>query len=283
MKLQSFADSEIGNAREINEDRFVRDDDLGLYIVCDGMGGHARGDLAAEIATSAVLEYVRHQHIQRDTTDEQLIATLRQVAVRAIAHANLAVCKLAKVDPTCRRMGSTVTMMIVVRNLAVIAHCGDSPVFRTTTKLERLTRDHTLAAELKSQGVVVHGHNLPSRFHHMLTRCLGRDDLEGPEVATIRLRAGDQFVLCSDGLAASLERMSPGELNRALDGAQPAAALVQVALRSDGRDNITALVINVEPQSRRSIRRDQTHRQTDPNVGHFPPANNGAVFREAVA
>ena len=234
--------------RKNNEDNLCAEPALGLYAVADGMGGYEGGEVASQIAVATLAEFLRRNAADDDVTwpfgfdpslglDENLV----NVAVR-FAHREVA----ARRTGALAQMGSTVALMVARGDHAVVAHVGDSRVYRLRdARLEQLTRDHSVYAEMQAAGVA----DLPPReqcsFANMITRALGMDAEPSADLRREPLRAGDVFLLCTDRLT---EKLGDAELAARL--ALPTAALACRALVDDayaagGRDNITAVVLRV--------------------------------------
>ncbi len=246
MKISSAGRSHIGR-RDNNEDSYCVEPGLGLFVVADGMGGYEGGEVASALAVEAVRELVQRDRADADATwpfrlqpgltrDENLIA----VGARA---AHSAIC--AHKQGRRAQMGSTLVSLLVGREQAVIGHVGDSRVYRWRAgELEQLTRDHSLHAEMQAAGMT----DVPSRaacgFANVITRALGTQCAE-PELRREPLRAGDRFLLCSDGLIEQLEDPAIREILSTPGAEQACERLIDAALRLGTRDNITAVVVEV--------------------------------------
>ncbi len=243
----------VGNVREHNEDAHFFDADLGLFLVCDGMGGHAAGEVAAAIA----IQTIRQQWIDVDTSEvaevwlargtaiakKQLIEALRN----GVHAAHSAIVAEGVRDPTKQGMGTTLVGAIVVGNELIFAHAGDSRAYIVRDGIAmQLTEDHTLLQRLLAAGIDVDVSGDGARFRSMLTNALGI----GPEckVSTfvVPLADGDRFMLCSDGISEYVQENEVGEvLVKQPSPARAAQKLVDLALERGGGDNATAIVIRV--------------------------------------
>jgi protein phosphatase len=178
----------VGCVRTNNEVSFFADDSQGLYIVCDGMGGHDGGEVASMTAISAVASCFRNR---RDEIMGLPIRgqdrMLQQLIVDSITEANAAICFLADRSECFKDMGTTITLLAVHDGFGIIGHCGDSRAYRVGSRIELLTHDHTLETELRAQGMQGDG---PSRYGHLLTRVLGRHDFAAPDMQTFRVAPG---------------------------------------------------------------------------------------------
>ncbi|MGK0435337.1 MAG: serine/threonine protein phosphatase PrpC [Planctomycetota bacterium] len=250
MKTRGFGATDIGTVRETNEDRLFVSDELGLYLVCDGMGGHAAGEIAAQIATDTVVNAVRKGIARSATTKGRAPnhVELQEVLRRAIQGASLAVCAEAMANPERAGMGCTITALQFVAGKAVMAHVGDTRLYLLRDgAVELLSSDHTLAAEMKRRGELTPTEAEHHKYANALTRCIGSQDAVQVDSLVLDVGPDDRFLICSDGLSGYVESLS--ELASALTDRDPAAIpseLIRVANDRGGQDNITAIAIVME-------------------------------------
>jgi PPM family protein phosphatase len=242
MQLDTYALS-IAGRRTNNEDAVCVRPDLGLFVVADGMGGYEGGEVASALAVEAIHELVRRTASDADVTwpykidprrticENELVVATRLAGDRIAAHRT----------GELRDMGSTVVVLHLCDDRAVIAHVGDSRVYRLRGgALAQLTIDHSLVAQLEASGAKV---DPGFQWRHVVTRALGTTTGE-PDVQCELVRAGDVFLLCTDGLSEVLE---PEQIATLLaQPAEPACrALVDAAYDAGSRDNISAVVVRV--------------------------------------
>lgn len=228
--------------RQTNQDVFVVNENLGLFAVLDGMGGAAAGDIAAQIASDALVNFIRAHLLEvRDSPVELL--------ERAIGDAGAAVHRAAKQEPRWQGMGTTVVACLVIdASRAVIGHAGDSRAYLFRGgHLQELTRDHTIAQELVLERRLTAAEAAQSGFNHILTRNLGDEDGVHADTVELALKAGDRILLCSDGLHGCVPHE---QLEHVLSyGKHPrhaAEALIKAALKTGAvRDNVSAVVVDV--------------------------------------
>lgn len=248
MQLIGVGISDRGPSREVNEDSIYVDNDLGLYIVCDGMGGHAAGDVASKTAIEVIAKFFKERigklgQLATNGTEE--IVDLAEMAVR---EACLQIYKLGTTDKSRAGMGTTVTMFLAAGNKAVMAHVGDSRLFLNRgVDLFQLSQDHTLVNELLSRGSLTAAEAKKSPYQHVLTRAVGTH--ESVDVDTLRFDVlpGDTYLICSDGLNSGVEDRE--ELSERLEGVdleEVAAELIGIAKERDGSDNLSAVLIRAE-------------------------------------
>jgi len=246
-RVKFVARSEIGHARENNEDKFdfYEPDEEPLlaargsvYLVCDGMGGHNAGQIASELAAKQFLHAYYH-----------LGGTAQEAARHAILQAHHYIAEMASKIPSRYGMGTTLTALILKQDEGILAHVGDSRCYRLREGVfEQLSRDHTLVARLVEQGIITPEQ---ARYHpqrNVIRQAVGVADpsepLE-PDIETFALQAGDLYLLCSDGLT---DMVDDAEIEAILRDEPPTRAawrLVDRALANGGRDNITVALVQI--------------------------------------
>jgi protein phosphatase len=249
----SFALTDVGRKRKKNEDSYLVHEGLGLFIVADGMGGHAGGDVASAEACDQVFSMVKQGlatlETYRATPNPANAAGVRRVVESAIQAATYMIFGLADQDPARKGMGTTLSCLVVVGSRAFVGQVGDSRVYVIRNGLTtQITEDHTLInAQLKA-GYITPEQAKAASYGNIITRAVGVSDHVEVDVYDFDIQAGDRFILCSDGVHGYLENHN--ELiglsaNRTLE--QCARALVQWALERGGKDNATALVVDIVP------------------------------------
>ena len=233
--------SEVGCVRKNNEDSyglFLADSskDRSLFIVADGMGGAAAGEIASRLAVDTV-----HNSFLGGAKEE----TVPEALERAMQEANLAIYRKASEDPALTGMGTTCTVAAISGAELWIGHVGDSRAYLASSKeINQVTRDHSLAAELQRRGDA--RGNSPNA-KHVLTRCLGVNEEVMIDVSadSFELSEGASLVLCSDGLCNLVD---PGEILQLVSMHLPEKAcrrLVDLACERGAPDNVTVLVARV--------------------------------------
>jgi len=247
------AATHVGNVRDHNEDSHHFDADLGLFVVCDGMGGHAAGEVASAIAIRIVREQWAHPDTQevvdawlaQGTADakKRLLDCLRE----GVLAAHRAILSEAERDPTKGGMGTTVVAGLVIGSEVVFAQAGDSRAYLVRDGIAmQLTEDHTLLQRLLAAGIDVDVSGDGARFRSMLTNALGIGHECKISTFVVPLADGDRFMLCSDGISEYVPEAEVGEvLTTQPSPARAAQKLVDLALERGGADNATAVVIRV--------------------------------------
>lgn len=241
--------SHIGHVRQSNQDAWSYSASAGVFVVCDGMGGVAGGDVASQLAVEAFLE-----HLSAVPSGQRSPRTITQ----AVCAANRRVQARAARDRQLHGMGTTLVSLIVQSSESrqkpgqasghgiFVAHVGDSRCYRLRRgTLTRYTEDHSLIAEQLRMGVVTEEQAAFSPVSHMITRAIGTRRGVLPEVQSLTAEEGDLFLLCTDGLTRELpdaaieillKRPGPSLETRT-------QSLIEAALAAGGRDNVTALLV----------------------------------------
>lgn len=247
------AKTDVGRVRAGNEDNFLIDRRLRLYVVCDGLGGHASGEVASAAAVNTVREGLARRRAALEayefdtgTVDEAtLIATLKDVVVEANEHIH----DRGKHIPAQRGMGTTLTLLLIVRDKGFVAHVGDSRLYRLRHgALRQLSEDHSLASELE-RGLALSTDNalrLDERAKNQITRALGVRDTVEVDVHVTALLAGDRYLLCTDGLHGLVADSEIAAVMQDNDISLVADRLVDLANARGGTDNITAVAVELE-------------------------------------
>ncbi len=238
--------TDVGAKRKNNQDAFLVDDALGLYVVADGMGGHRAGEVASAIVVKTLKDYLKR--FQSEGVVEEMAdadESLSREANRlhaAIRLANGSVNALSRENPEYRGMGSTVAAVMFTDETIIAANVGDSPIYLVRGGVVAdISTPHTVLAETGGYGPGKIGLE-PSLYSHMLTRAVGVDADVGVDLTENQRFDGDMLILCSDGLS---NLVSPEEVlaKAALAPAVCCRELVDLALRRGGDDNITVVAV----------------------------------------
>ena len=237
--VQTRAATDVGRVREGNEDRFLVDEALRLFLVADGMGGHVAGEVAAQMAVQEVLRLLRAAIEAHPETAPELLLQ------RALEQTSAHVWAQSKSRLEWTDMGTTLVALWVSGPRAVVAHMGDSRVyrFRAQSGLSQLTRDHTLVELLIESGDLSREEAGMHPMRHQITRFCGTEGEAIADVSAWDIESGDLFLLCSDGVSNEL---SDGDISRLLQEGHEAQTIVDAALEAGGRDNATALTIRID-------------------------------------
>ncbi len=239
-KLNFAGTTDQGCVRSINQDSYYIDPEGQFFIVADGMGGHTGGEEASKIATEVIKTYLV-SHWQDTIESPQLLEN-------AFIQANEAIIVDQEKNPERSDMGTTAVVAILREEQLWCANVGDSRLYRLRDKtLKQITEDQTWVA----QGVRSHALTLEeARSHpwrHVLSQCLGREDMGKVELLSLDIQPGDRFLLCSDGLTEELSDEKIGRILSYGDACKDIAEkLVNAAKDEGGRDNITVIIVAVD-------------------------------------
>ena len=239
--------TDVGCVREHNEDSLVVAPPL--YVVCDGMGGHAAGEVASEIAVNVIAD-------RAPATPDA--AALGQ----AVEEANLAIIQAAREGVGRAGMGCTCTAAMLENERLIVAQVGDSRAYLLHGgTLQQITRDHSLMADFIEAGQITPEEARVHPQRSVITRALGSDPRTQPDLFEINVNTGDRLLICSDGLTSMIEDYEIEDiLNRTPDPQIAASKLVNAAIAAGGHDNVTVIVVNVTGFA--EVRRRKVARKT---------------------
>lgn len=229
--------TDVGRRRRVNEDACLDMDDIGLWVVADGMGGHFRGDLASRMIVDAFKDLARPQ-----TIDE--FAALARERLR---QANASICREVQDAHTGQIMGSTVVIFLVYNQEWLCLWAGDSRAYLLRDgQLMQITHDHSVAQEMVDSGKLGKAEAVNHPAAHKITRAIGtRSNLQIDEYRSF-LRDGDTVLLCSDGLNREVEDQELAEILDNYDCEEASREMVDLTLERGARDNVTVAVIKFE-------------------------------------
>lgn len=228
-----------GRVRALNEDAVAVDGESGFAVVADGIGGHRAGDVASRMALESVVERLRGR---------SRAPSPQRFAEQSIAAANFTVLSAANAKAEFKGMGTTLAMVFMHGQRAVLAHVGDSRIYRLRNgSLELLTRDDTLLHDQLEQGLIGIEDAGDSHNRHMVTQALGINERISVHLHEEDVRRGDIYLLCTDGLNDQVDDKDIETIIETLKTNLPLAAfhLVQLANDNGGYDNITVALMRV--------------------------------------
>jgi serine/threonine protein phosphatase PrpC len=253
----AFGITDIGRKRLSNEDTFLVDDALGLYVVADGMGGHNAGEVASGEAVDTLHGMVKHEEkALRDIDElppaarsEEMPASMRKtlrLLESAVQAATYMVFSLGEANPERKGMGTTMSALLLRGEYAITAQVGDSRIYLMRNGgAEQVTEDHTLVAWQVKKGLITAEEARHSRQKNVITRAVGSRDYVQVDTRSLPVMSGDRFLLCSDGLHGYLDDKEIAALGE-LDVKEAARRAVELANQRGGRDNITAVMIELQ-------------------------------------
>ncbi len=247
-----------GLVRKNNEDFIHTDDNLGIYLLADGIGGHNAGEVASALAVETVYSILR-SNIERTEIDGYF-----ELMVHAMQTAHWEISAKALTNSSFSKMGTTLVAAVLREEMAYIAHAGDSrcylfqhephthtiPSFmpqgvltRDRNKLRRLTNDHTVGYQRLANGVPIE--QIPKKYFHTLTQSIGCGNPPRLDYKTVEFKQGDLLLLCSDGLTDMLTDVEIEAILASRDTCLDTLAgnLVDAANSNGGRDNISVLLV----------------------------------------
>ncbi|VAX13838.1 Protein serine/threonine phosphatase PrpC, regulation of stationary phase [hydrothermal vent metagenome] len=248
-KLMIHGLSDVGLVRGHNEDKIAWDENLGLVLLADGMGGHNAGEVASELAVNCIIDSLRGVLIP--DVDETLD---RQSAVdEAIQYANNEIVQVALERQECAGMGTTIVLSLFYDNSVIFGHVGDSRIYRYREgSLSQITTDHSLVQEMVDNGYISEEEALTSASRNLITRALGIADTVDVDVIEDDCRTNDLYLLCSDGLtdlvtddeiAGIFKQYSYMEGYSASALESIVTSLVSSANEKGGKDNISTVLV----------------------------------------
>lgn len=240
--MVGFASSDIGKAREINQDYYSipkPEDNLQLFILADGMGGYNGGEIASSLATTSAKSYIENNFDKIEHNKEAILELIKN----AIEYANMVVFEKSKQEPNLEGMGTTLDICFIYNNKVYVGHVGDSRIYRIRGEIIRkLTKDHSYVQQLVEDGKITREEAEHHPKKNMLLKALGCTSMVEPDLRARNIETGDILLMCSDGLTNMVEEK---EIYRVVRENPETAAqvLVELANAAGGYDNITVVII----------------------------------------
>ena len=252
MEIAFWAATDVGRVREHNEDNFLVDKRLRLFIVCDGMGGHAAGEVASAMSVRIVREVVSNQRelieqVNKTPHNEELCKAVLSQLEFAIKEANRRVFEASRDDEGKRGMGTTCCVLLLTSRKAFVAHVGDSRVYLLRqTQVLQLTEDHSLYNEMVRLGKIRRGDKVKLPNKNAVTRAVGVREQVEVDTLEFDLASQDRFLVCSDGLCGYFKAEEQIRLMMTSGDVKEVTELsIAFALESGGKDNVTAILVDV--------------------------------------
>jgi protein phosphatase len=245
-RWQGAGATDIGLVRHANQDALLLRDDLGLWLIADGMGGHPGGDLASRVAVATTADHMASLAESEGQSKGNRAESLR----RALALANDALHEEGAARPEYKGMGTTLTALHIEgfpQALATIAHVGDSRAYlHRAGSLSQLTKDHSWVEDQVRAGLLSAQAAMTHHLRHMLTRALGIALHVEPDILTLHLQTGDQLLLCTDGLTKMLsdEEILAVLVRAKRNGQSACEELIRQTNERGGQDNVTVLLVS---------------------------------------
>ena len=250
MEVKAYGLTHVGRQRQHNEDSFLVEDGAKLYLVADGMGGHAAGEIASRIAVDSISEFILHTKEDDGTWphayDEHFRRTTNRL-MAAVRMANTRVLEAMRKDARLRGMGTTVVACMADESMMSIAHVGDSRAYLIReNQLSRITNDHSWVFEQVQAGMLTEAEAEKHPLRNVITRALGGALQVSPDASEIEIHSGDVYLLCSDGLTGMVPEEEILRLVAENDNLEAACQqLIDTANERGGLDNVTAVLVKV--------------------------------------
>jgi len=252
MRVVSAGRTEVGCVRKHNEDNFLMEPELGLFVVADGLGGHAAGEVASLIVVEKIGQFITHT-VERDRTwpveyDTELPYDGNRLKA-ALLLADQSILNDIRTNPERESMGSTVVACLVSGALITLVHVGDSRAYLLNPSgIQQVTRDHSWVAEQVANGILTPEEARRHPFRNVITQALGNGGELDIAVTEIHVKEMDRILLCSDGLSGMIQ---DDEIWNIVQGApdmeEAANQLIAKAMANGGEDNITVIIVAFDP------------------------------------
>ena len=249
LKIEARGLTDVGKRRDHNEDAFLVDEGLGLFVVADGMGGHAGGGTASRLAVETMQAAVKHakeaepdafRPVEGPAEESPLPDVLRDAVEEACA----VIFRTAQGDPELAGMGTTVTAALVDGRTAYVAHVGDSRCYLLRDgRIYQVSEDHSLVNEQLKAGAISPDEAKHSRFKNIITRSVGFEQQVQVDLMGVELEPGDHLLICCDGLSNLVEDAEILEIVQRSEFDLAPGRLVALANDRGGDDNITVIVV----------------------------------------
>lgn len=248
--LEFASATDAGMVRKFNEDSIAIDEEIGLMVLADGMGGYMAGDVASAMATSAIMGQLKDalERLGPESHENRRYTARSLAAKEATEKANQSIYRVARKNPQYQGMGTTLTLALFHDDRVSIAHVGDSRLYRLRyDRLEQVTADHSLLQDQIEAGVIDAEDAKGSHNRNLVTRALGKEETVEVDLREEDVLPGDIYLLCSDGLNDMVEDADIELALCELRANLPLAAklLIQMANDNGGHDNVSVILARV--------------------------------------
>jgi protein phosphatase len=252
MRVVSAGQTEVGCVRKHNEDNFLVEPELGLFVVADGLGGHAAGEVASQIVVEKIGQFITHT-LERDRTwpveyDVDLPYDGNRLKA-ALLLADQGILNDIRSNPERESMGSTVVACLVAGDRVTLVHVGDSRAYLVNAGgIRQVTKDHSWVAEQVASGILTADEARRHPFRNVITQALGNGGDLDVAVQELQVQEMDRILLCSDGLSGMIQDEEIwGIMQAAPDVEEATRRLIDKAMSNGGEDNITVVIVALEP------------------------------------
>jgi len=247
VKIESFGNTHVGRVRSSNQDSFHCEADSNIFVVADGMGGHAGGEIASRLAVNAIASFIHNSLkglLQNDATHPD--ARISSMMADAINNASTKIYERALEEPSLKGMGTTATVVKIIDDWAYCSHVGDSRMYLIRSGfIYQITNDHSLVSEQVRAGILTKEEAELHHLRNVITRSVGYQEEEDVDTTSLRLEDNDILLLCSDGLHG---KVTDKELSIHASESGPRAVdkLIALANERGGDDNISVVIIKAQ-------------------------------------
>ena len=255
MRVAAAGRTEVGCVRKHNEDNFLMEPDLGLFVVADGLGGHAAGEVASQIVVEKIGQFITHT-VERDRTwpveyDTELPYDGNRLKA-ALLLADQSILNDIRSNPERESMGSTVVACLVNGATITLVHVGDSRAYLLNPNgIQQITRDHSWVAEQVANGILTPDEARRHPFRNVITQALGNGGELDISVRELQVKELDRILLCSDGLSGMVQDEEIWEIvQNAPDAEEAAGRLIAKAMSNGGEENITVVIVAFDPDKK---------------------------------
>jgi serine/threonine protein phosphatase PrpC len=236
-RVTSFGMSDVGKARKHNEDSMLDRSEIGLWVVADGMGGHAKGDVASQMIVEAMKKV--HEGVKLESCIDDIEDRLIKV--------NQALVNKARESEKKTTIGSTVVLMLTYEKYCVYAWAGDSRLYRLRNKeLRQMTTDHSQVEVYVEQGLISREEAAVHPHGNMITRAVGAAENLYLDMDIQEMQSGDRYLLCSDGLTKHTNDLEFQEMLQTGTPEECCKKMIDLTLERGAGDNVTLIIIDVE-------------------------------------
>ena len=248
--MMAYGLTDRGCKREKNEDSILLNDQINLYIVADGMGGHMLGEVASQTAVRVINETIEKNILNGDSLSLKEDEYIKEILTDALAEANKEIYNYSKKIYEQAIMGTTVSAVLNRNEKIYIAHVGDSRIYRLRkSNLEKLTKDHNKAQELVDAGLLKEEEAENHRSSHMLTRAIGSSDSVMPDISVQNIINGDQLLLSTDGIFRVLNSDTVKDIMlKVIPLDQKCKLLIDKTLEGGAPDNVSVIIVEPRPK-----------------------------------
>ena len=244
--IQGEGLTDVGRVRATNQDAFLANKEQRLYVVADGMGGHAGGEIASSLCIKEISNFLDKNKEIIDAKSKHPDPRIRSIILNAINHASTKIYERALEEPSLKGMGTTATVVKIIDMHAYVGHVGDSRCYLIRCGLiYQITNDHSLVSEQVRAGIITKEEAELHHLRNVITRSVGYQEEEDVDGTSIELEPGDFLVICSDGLHG---KVADREISRVVQekGVDALRHLVDLANSRGGDDNITVVIVGVK-------------------------------------